>query len=382
MHHGTPVTGASRRGIALLCALLWLCPLFAAGQETDSPEPVGSVSLVTESASDEDRQLDVGLVILDPGIPADASTYSRSGIFPEIRKAEARYIPVLLRQVLQEANAWGVVRVFPETPAGIELLVTGRILASDGQRLALAFTARDSTGRVWLQRSYLDEAADADYPVQPGSDPYADLYRRVANDLLAVRRSLDARELHAIREVALLRYAANLAPEAFDGYLEQGEDGRFRLLRLPATDDPMLQRVETIRNQEHLFIDTVDEQYVDLYEQMAETYNLWRQFGREQAIYSQEYQQRALDSDRRGQRGSFVALEQVYTNYKGVKIQQQELDELATGFNNEVTPTVMEVSGRVFRLNGSLDGQYREWRDILRRIFALESGLPATPPGG
>ncbi len=373
--------GAPRRCVAFLLALLWLCPLFAAGQETDPPEAVGSVTLLSGSTATEEQQLDVGLVVFDPGIPADASTYSRLGIFPEIRKAEARYIPVLLRQVLQESNAWGVVRVFPEAAAGVELLVTGRILASDGQRLSLAMTAQDSTGRVWLQRSYLDETADADYPVQPGSDPYADLYRRVANDLLAVRQSLDDRELRAIREVALLRYAANLAPEAFDGYLEQGVDGRFRLLRLPAADDPMLERVETIRNQEHLFIDTVDEQYVDLYEQMAETYNLWRQFGREQAIYSRQYQQRALDSDRRGQRGSFVALEQVYTNYKGVKIQQQELDELATGFNNEVTPTVMEVSGRVFRLNGSLDGQYREWRDILRRIFALESGFPATAPG-
>ncbi len=58
---------------------------------------------------------------------------------------------------------------------------------------------------------------------------------------------------------------------------------------------------------------------------------------------------------------------------------EQDLDELATGFNNEVAPTVMEVSGRVFRLSGSLESQYAEWREILRRIFALETGLsPAS----
>ena len=36
----------------------------------------------------------------------------------------------------------------------------------------------------------------------------------------------------------------------------------------------------------------------------------------------------------------------------------------------------MEVSGTVFKLTGSLDTQYTEWREILQRIFALETGLP------
>ena len=75
-------------------------------------------------------------------------------------------------------------------------------------------------------------------------------------------------------------------------------------------------------------------------------------------------------------RGTFVAMEQTYNTYKQIKIQEQDLDEMATGFNNEVAPTVMEASGRVFRLSGGLDAQYNEWRTILREIFALETGLP------
>ena len=54
---------------------------------------------------------------------------------------------------------------------------------------------------------------------------------------------------------------------------------------------------------------------------------------------------------------------------------------MALGFNNAVAPTVMEASGRVFRLSGTLEAQYNEWRDILRRIFALETGLPADSAG-
>ena len=34
----------------------------------------------------------------------------------------------------------------------------------------------------------------------------------------------------------------------------------------------------------------------------------------------------------------------------------------------------MEIEGKVFRLSGSLDSQYNEWRSILRSIFALETG--------
>ena len=69
------------------------------------------------------------------------------------------------------------------------------------------------------------------------------------------------------------------------------------------------------------------------------------------------------------------AMQQTYNAFKWTKIQQQDLYELAIGFDNEVAPTVLEASGKVFRLNGTLDTQYSEWRDILREIFALETGL-------
>jgi hypothetical protein len=99
-------------------------------------------------------------------------------------------------------------------------------------------------------------------------------------------------------------------------------------------------------------------------------------------MYRQDYQARASGRDRYGRRGTFVAMEQTYNAYKLSKIQEQDLDEMALGFNNEVVPTVMEVSGKVFRLNGTLGTQYSEWRSILREIFVLETGLPAQSPAG
>ncbi len=347
-------------------------PVLAA--EQDWPPPVGQVALVEAPVSDEAGALDVDLVVFDPGIPEDVSTHGTRGIYPLIRKAESRFMPVMLRQSLVASGAWGVVRVLPESDASAELQVQGKILHSDGERLALQITAVDATGRVWLDAVYTDVTSAADYPVQQGADPFADIYRRIANDLLAARQQLNSEELVEIRRVANLRYASALAPEAFADYVAQGSDGRYRAVRLPAADDPMLVRIGRIRDQEHLFIDTVDEQYLDLLDEMRPTYNLWRQYGREQAIYITDYQDRLKDRDRAGRRGSFAAMKQTYDTFKWSKMQQQEMEQLAGGFNNEVTPTVLEVNGRIFRLSGSLDSRYDEWRGILREIFQLETG--------
>ncbi len=322
--------------------------------------------------------LDVGIVVFEPGIPEDISTHRERGIFPRIRQAESRYLPVNLRRTLQDSGDWGAVRVMPDTGRLAELLIQGRILQSSGRELLLDISAIDATGRVWVQRQYRALTQPADYPVPRGGDAYSELYLEVAADLLAVRRQLDDNALREIRRVALLRYAAELAPDAFSAYFQEDEAGRFRLLRLPADGDPMIARVLRIRNQEYVFIDSVDEQYERLHDEMAQTYALWLQYDSEQSLYRQEYAERAASRDKPGPRGSFAAMQQSYNTYRNYRIQEQDLHELAAGFNNETAPTVVSTSGRVFHLNGTLDSQYAQWQDILRNIFALETGLPVA----
>lgn len=365
---------------SLLLCLVAVLPGTAANAE--EVNPVGAVDLVVLQQAAETAMLDVGVVVFDPGIPEDPATHSALRVFPRIRQSESRYLPAVLRQVLVDSNAWGVVRVLPEAGELAEVLVEATVLESSGLRLALDVTASDATGRVWLARGYIDEATEEDYPVRPGSDPFVDLYRRIANDLLAYREGLSEQTLRDIRRVALLRYAAGLSPEAFGEYLGRDGAGRYRVLRLPAEGDSMAARIERIRNQEYLFIDNVDQQYMDLHREMAPTYDLWRQYDREQALYRMDYQRRALDRDSAGRRGSFSSMQQAYNNYRVSKIQEQDLEELAQGFNNELQPTIVETRGRVFRLTGTLESQYREWKDILRNIFALEMGLPAKESSG
>ena len=341
------------------------------------PDPVGTVTLQRAQNTVEGARIDLGLVVFDPGIPSDESTHTERGVFPKIREVESQYMPVVLREALVASDNWGVVRVLPRDDKTVELRITGKIIHSDGIDLVLHIKAIDASGHLWLDRIYHDQTSFADYPARATEeDPYGDLYRQIANDLGKVKAQVSSSELADIRNVALLRYAGSLSPEAFGDFLSKDDKGKYVLRRLPSEDDPMMARVQRIRNQEYLFIDTVDEQYVTLYEDMAPTYYLWRQYGRERAIHIEEYQRRTQERDSYGQRGSYIAMEQVYNAFKNSKIQDQDLQELAGGFNNEVAPTVMEVSGRVFRLSGGLDAQLLEWREILRSIFALETGLP------
>lgn len=343
-----------------------------------------ALALAWNAQANEAGYLDVGIVIFDPGIPEDEATHSALNIFPRIREAEAQYLPVTLRREMVDSGEWGVVRVVPDAGPLSELSVEARILESSGLRQRVQFVARDATGRLWLDRQYSLESHETAQTISGASEPYHKMYRQVATDLVSFRSELDARSLREIRQVALIRYAYSLSPEAFSDYLVTDETGRYTLQRLPAQGDSMMVRVERIRNQEYLFIDNVDEQYGDLHDDMASTYSLWLQYDREQSLYSEDYEQRAASRDKQGRRGSFAAMQQSYNAYRNFRIQEQGMDELATGFNNELEPTIVETSGKVFRLTGTLESQYAEWRGILREIFAIETGFPvnSTNSGG
>src|SRR5678809_600468 len=61
----------------------------------------------------EAELLDVGIKVLDPGIPENIKdneeALAKKRIYPDLRKAEARYIPTLLRETLESTAQWGAV---------------------------------------------------------------------------------------------------------------------------------------------------------------------------------------------------------------------------------------------------------------------------------
>lgn len=373
-------------GFAILVALVTACsgvpfssPAPVEPQvrpESAWPQPVGDVPLQRATRPAPAPLLDVAVLVFDTGL-AELAGDEIDTVFAEVRKAESLFVPVQLRRALQESRHWGVVRVVPERPDSVALSVSGKIVHADGRDLVLSVTATDAAGREWLSRTYRGRTEAQDYPVAESAEPFADVYNRIANDLLAARSGLAASDLALLPDIALMRFAERLAPAVFSGYLRHTQEGRVGLAGFPAEDDIMLRRIRRLQRQENLFIDTVDEQYSTLVDEFAPTYHLWREYSRELVVYEEDYVARASQREIQSRRGTFAAMQQTYNTFRRAKVHEQDLYELARGFDNEVTETVVDVDDRIFRLQGSLQEQFTEWRRLLERIFALE--VKATP---
>lgn len=327
----------------------------------------------TDTADRAPALLDVGILIFETTETADNSSLRQQGVFPLVRKAESRYLPYLLRQTMEASRQWGVVRVMPDTHASAELVVTGDIQVSNGEQLQLHIQAHDSSDRLWLNKVYRQHVSAMAYE-DDQTDPFQPLFDRLSLDLIEARNRLNRSQLEEIHQLAILRYGQVLAPEAFEQYIHKDETGQFHVERLPARDDPMLRRVRKLQEYEYYFIDSVDDQYSDLFVQMKQTYQRWRQYSRELMVYMRDYKERQAGQSSGFRRGSLASMNEVYGDYEWYRMQELNLAELASGFNNEVLPTVLTLDDNVVQLDGNLQDQYQKWQSILQQIFNLEQG--------
>jgi hypothetical protein len=365
-------------------------------------EPVEAIQAVEEIP--EERLLDVGIHVFDSGIPEDEHDrylLEEKGIFEEIRKSEARWIPINLKRTIEATGYWGTVRMVPSTTS-VDVIMKGAIVSSTGKKLEIAVEVSDSTGRRWLEKRYEREADPLAYEEDSTKDPFQSLYNQVANDLVKEWSDLDEKDFREIRSVSQMRFASDIAPAAFTGYLAEKKN-RTSLARLPAEGDPMMARVSEIRERDHMFIDTLNEYYADLYSKMEPPYRGWRSASYEEQMALDELNRAAtwrkvlgaiaigagVYASGKGRVGSNVGevaiLGGMITVMDGfdksaqTKMNREALKELAASFDSEVQELLYDVEGQVLRLKGSVETQYASWRQLLRDIFAAETGIAADP---
>lgn len=378
---------ASRLGLSLLLTgVLGACGSTRA-PEPAGPAPVGTVSLnVLQGMPAELQMLDIGVTVFATEADPEDVTLPGAAIFAQIRDTETHYLPVALRHTLLVSNQWGVVRVLPEADPSLDLLISGTIVESTGANLLLQLRAVDSTGRVWLDKAYADIARTADYPdsipslrggITDGPDPFQDLHAAIANDLLAVRNTLTQQDLARIQDTTLLRHAADMAPDAFASYLQTDATGQLSYERLPASDDPLLGHVRDIQARHEVFIDTLDEYYEALYQDVKPRYDIWRQYSFEQVMDQRDNAERARNGEGVLGTGSFESLSQNYNRYKWSKIFEQEFVALSSGFVSETAPAVLELSRNISGLSGPVEDLYAQWRVYLRELYEIETATTA-----
>ena len=370
-----------------------------------------SVGLVAETETvPEDELLDVGVVVFDAGVPEGEiereilEELLDGGTFVHIRRTEARYMAVHLRDTLQSSGHWGAVWALPQDSTAADINVSAEILHSDGSRIRLQVRAVDATGRVWLDGEYGMETAAGSFNRQqyPGMDPYQDVFNRIANELAAAKDDLSAAAKRNIRTVSQLRFAGELSPEAFGDYIVQERNGTYALSRLPADDDPQFERTQLVREREHLFVETLNEHYVDFYQSSMDPYHGWREFAREESIAIRELQRSSRWRTGLGIAGivasvlygassdgdfsdrilrdsimhmSMEMLQSGMLRREEKQLHSSTLEELSVSFDEEVKPMVVEVEGIQHRFTGTAEAQYEDWRELLRQIYVEETGI-------
>jgi hypothetical protein len=381
-----------------------LAPAGQSEEEEDTRERVQA--LQAQGPVEEARLLDVGIELFGSGAPeGDREKLARVGLSPELRRSESRYVSFHLKKTLESTGYWGAVRVLPGPGEGLDLTVTGRIRESNGKRLVLDVEAYDARGERWLDKRYRGAADTSAYRTDRvgRQEAFQEVYNRIANDLLHALQKRDDETLDTVRRIGGLRFASQLLPEAFAPYLKSSGSGRYTLVRLPAADDPMTGRVASIRERDQMLVDTLNDHYLTHYEKMSGPYASWKMNSYQEQDALDRIQRASLlkkilggaalltgilmSPDSQGEAaardaaiiGGSLVMQSGFQQAREKGVHQAALKELATSFDGDVAPLLVEVEGRQLELTGPAERQFVAWRELLRQVFSLETGAPDDP---
>ena len=355
----------------------------------------------------EELLLDVGVAVVDPNVPEDYDEQIDRLVQPEVRRAESNYIPYVAKNLLQGTGNWGAVRVVPVPTEAVDLMVTGRILESHGERLRVQFVVTDATGRQWLNKEYIGLASKYAYSdsLPAGTDAFQTVYRTLSDDMLAYRDLLTHDELKRIRATAEMRFARGFSPDAFGSHVQSQENGQYVINRLPAEDDPMLERIRRNRERDYLFIDTLDEYYAEFHRRMYKPYDGWRSSNYSETV---AYRDLKAQSNARmlggalaivsgiggiyGSDNAFVdangllaipagvtLIKSAITKKHEAAMHAEVMREVGTAAESELMPYTMDLENQTLTLHGSVQDQYEQLRGVLRRLYFEDLQLPPPP---
>lgn len=383
-----------------LALLLMLAALGACSTKTVKTTTVTPLMDDTTAIA-ENELLDIGVGIFDPGLD-DIAPNREELTFSDVRLAETQYVSYLLAQTLQSSGDWGVVRVVPGDLSYYDLAITGMILQSDGETMILQVKVTDATGLVWIDKEYEEVVSQYNYDprMSRDRDSFQGLYNRIANDILAYRQeNMKSEELVNIRTVGRLKFAQSFAPQVFDQYLATDRRGITTVARLPAANDPILARIDSIRERDYLFIDALQDHYGNYYRQMEGPYTTFRKMSYEEVMKYDKLRSAARRnavlgvaailgglaatqssngavrySSLGGLFGGGYLIKDAFNKRDEAQMQVESLAELGNSLEAEIAPQTIALEERVITLSGTVEAQYAQWREILADIYANEVG--------
>ncbi len=393
------------------CIPYILTAVFLAGCQTTGTSSTGSLSTGPAFSTSESvrtpyqeqemaptiEPLDVVVAVFDPGLPDDPAEY-KGDEWPELRRAESRYVAVRVRDAIADTRRFGAVRVTPDTQFSSDVFVEGEILCSNGEEMKLLVTVTDSTGKKWFSKRYAHRVDEAWYRSirNENSYPFQPVYDDIAEEIVKRLERKKESDLEKIHTVTDMRFAQNLSPDAFSEALEVRR-GRVRLNRLPAQNDPMLERVTAIKYRDQMFVDTLQEQYDQFAGDMSESYRYWQSQSCAEVNRRREARNSSIlkgiggllliagavaVSDNNCNNdilaataavGGGMLIADAWKDNEEAGIHADVIDELASSIDGELAPKVIEMEDRTVTLTGNMQEQTQQWRGILAQIWEAEA---------
>ena len=371
------------------------------------PQYQSNSSNSAKSVPENIEPFDVAISLFDPGI-SNQDSYGEDGVWPELRRSEAMYMAVQLRDVLAKTQRYGAVRVTPDNYSSADLYITAKIIKSNGEDVALQVKVSDSTGKTWISKKYshrvkpiaFNNPRNKDSNGKLKIDPYKDIYLKISSDIIKyMKRNIKPEKADTINTVTEIRYAQNYSPAAFSDILSK-RNNLYKLNGKPDKDDPMMKRVQSIKYRDQMFIDNMQTHYDGFSSNMTSSYKVWQEQSFAESKAAREAASAAFwqgvagavivaatvaaagDCDsaacarNTGAVGGAVAgafFNESFQNSKEAKVHRDALNEIASSLDSTLSPSVIEMEDRTVTLTGTITEQSNQWRAVLLEIFQAET---------
>jgi hypothetical protein len=348
--------------------------------------------------------LSVAIPEFDPGLPKtadgelDYDKIDSEGIYPELRRTEAKKFAVKTKVEMDKSPMFGDIVVTPDAAVPADIFVIGKILESDSETVEVQIDVTTVGGQVLGSKQIEHEVSSGFLKdrARDGQNTYAPLFTKIAEYVKSVVAGIGTSERLALQDLNKVSYAMKYSPEAFASYLQVANNGEVQLVAKPADGDPMLARVEKLKNHEYMFLDRMQEQYVRFDSDTEQSYQNWQRTALDEIKEKKKAQTQKIVGGLFTALATAVAVNQQDKNNTiardiaaGAAVvgavatvaaanrqaeQQEIINEMASAADYEMSPMNMEFEGQKAELKGTAAEQYTQWRAHLKKIFDLENG--------